>query len=150
MIKGRFNEQGQAVLDGLLTFRPIARLDSEERQINVEFVIDTGADRSVVLRDDYYPYLYSDFADYQEYDAGGFGGEFLVREVPIRSLEFRLMDGGFMKMPTQRIEIGKDQPEFDGLALPSVLGRSMTNRFKLTIDPSANLVLLEPPRGSGP
>lgn len=150
MIIGRFNEQEQAVIDGLLSFHPIKRLESVEYETSVELIIDTGADVTLILPDHYRPYLYSDFQDYAERDAGGFGGSFLMRRVPVLKLQVRLEQGGFGSIPLTEVDLAQSHPRYEGFALPSVIGMDVIRQYRLVIDRSRNHVALELPGGSGP
>lgn len=145
MFKGRFNEYGQAVIDGLVSFR--VRVSGEQPEIPVQLVIDTGSDVTMIVPSGLGPYGYSMFRQ-SERSAGGYGGSLLVKKVPIVSLQFRLAAKGFGQVSLSEIEVARPAEELEGL--PSVLGRDVLDQYRLVIDKSANLVLLERPTGPTP
>lgn len=145
MIRGRFNEHGQATVSGLVTFR--LRFEGRGIEIPVEFVIDTGSDVTTLVRSDYEPFAFSDFGQ-QEVDADGYGGSMIVKRVPLESLQFRLQRGGFGSVHLESVDVIKPDDEAEGL--PSVVGRDLIDQYRLVIDKSANLVLLQNPTGPTP
>ncbi len=145
MIRGFFNERGQAVIDGLLSFR--LDVKGERPEIPVRFVLDTGSDVTMLVPSDFEPYRYSDFHQGERL-ASGYGGGIYVKTVPIQSLRFRLARGGFGQVRMTQLEVARPVKEIEGL--PSVIGRDLIDQFRLIIDRSANLVLLERPTGHAP
>ncbi|MEX0786036.1 MAG: hypothetical protein WD939_05315 [Dehalococcoidia bacterium] len=79
MIVGRFDEHGRPSVDGLVAFPPVKRLNNELHVIPITFVIDTGADVTLILPEHYEPYTYGDFKNFETTYPGGYGGTIEVR-----------------------------------------------------------------------
>jgi hypothetical protein len=140
VISGRFDEHGRPSLDGLISFPPIQRLQNQPLQIPITFVIDTGADRTLILPAHYEPYAYTDFRHYELDYPGGFGGSIEVRRVLPTLLHFRQDDGQFVRV-TAEVEVARPNAGLRGY--PSVLGRDVVDLYRLVVDKPAGHVYLE-------
>lgn len=145
MFKGRVNDHGQATISGLLSFSQLR--GGQRPEIAIEFVIDTGSDVTTLVDTDYEPYNYSDFPEPQE-PASGYGGGLTVKKVPLHSLLFRLQSGGIGTVYLPTVDIIK--PNADVAGLPSVIGRDFIDQYRLIIDKSVNLVVLQASAGPTP
>lgn len=145
MIRGRFNGYGQAEVDASLLLPGVPRLGGEKHRFFIPLIIDTGADRTILVPD-YEPYEYADFSSYPTDYPGGYGGLIAVRCVPVQ-IELENQDGRFDRL-NRTIEIAS--PESVSPGLPSAMGRDVLDLYRLTIDKSVNLVSLERPLGPTP
>jgi hypothetical protein len=141
VIRGEFNDR-RPYVSGFLSFGFSAR------QIQVEFVIDTGSDISLLGSDAYEDagLSYDDFAGYPPATSAGFGGQIAARRAPARLFLFDSDERNVVAI-TLEIEVLKPvagAPLAGALVLPSIIGRDVTDLFRLTIDRSVNLVTLEP------
>ena len=144
MIRGFYNADGQAVINGLLSFR-MGR-SGRPMSLAISFVVDTGADDTLLFPANYEPFVYSDFAKFPTDWPGGIGGNLEVRLVPAY-LRLRHHTGAYERL-SLTVEVAK--PAKKPQALPSLLGRDVLNRYSLTADPSVNLVTLSSPLGPTP
>lgn len=143
MISGRFI-MSRPTISGLLLFPRISRLDKEPL-VAVSFVVDTGADATLVLPADYEAVgmLYRDFRSYPLSYPSGYGGSMEARNVPT-ALFLRHDDGRYDRISLEA-EIAKPDPRNEDL--PSVLGRDALDLFRLVIDRSVSLVCLNAAKG---
>ena len=140
MIVGRFDERGRPSIDGLVSFPPAQRLGTKIQLIPVTFVIDTGADRTLILPAHYEPYVYSDFRAFETDYPGGYGGPIEVRRVLPTFLHFRHQDGAFVRI-TAEIEVARPASTLEGY--PSVLGRDVLDFYRLVIHKPTGEVYLD-------
>jgi hypothetical protein len=141
MIRGGFNA-GRPHLQGVLLFPDAAR---PTRTITTWFLVDTGADRSLVAPADYEKlgYGYADFRRFPEADSVGYGGHITAKTVPAKLL-LRDESGAYVQLA---LEVEVVQPGRENELLPSILGRDVTDLFRLVVDRSVNLVALVDPEG---
>lgn len=141
MIHGTFDEGGRPSIDCFVAFPPVKRPEATGHLLNATFVIDTGADTSVMLPEHLRPYSYSDFVDDYPLDyPDGFGGSMTVRRVPVR-FYFPEDDGDSFIYLDQEVEVAR--PSRNLLGLPSVVGRDVLDNFRITIDKNRYEVTLE-------
>ena len=109
--------------------------------MTVEFLIDTGADRSIIGNSDasrMVRYFGVDLADLQDGSpGGGIGGI-----VATKTAEATLKIGGFSK--DLRLDILAPSPDAH-FAIPSLLGRDVLSHFALFIEERTDKVLLLEP-----
>src|SRR4030042_2620322 len=94
MISGAFTADGEPRLRGILS------LPSLDNPIRVSFVIDTGAEKTIIVPSDYLRYgvKYADFAAYPKAFLIGFGeGQMEARKVQA-TLALRKDDGEFERL----------------------------------------------------
>lgn len=148
MIPGRFDERGRPCLDGLVAFPPSSRLGNEILLIPITFVIDTGADVTLILPTHYSPFVYSDFREYEVANPGGYGGPIEARLVTPTLLHFRHETGQFVRV-TAAVEVARPSQTLEGY--PSVLGRDVLDFYRLVVDKPGGQVHLDVgPSGSLP
>jgi hypothetical protein len=140
MIMGRFDEHGRPSIDGLVSFPPVQRLRGKVQLIPITFVIDTGADRTLILPAHYEPYHYADFRGFALDYPGGYGGTIEVRKVLPTFLHFRHHDGAFVRI-TAEIEVARPSRALEGY--PSVLGRHVLDFYRLVVNKPAAEVYLD-------
>ena len=112
----------------------------------IAFILDTGADTSVLMPDDYQrvPQLeYRDFLPYPLSLSFGFGGSFSARLVTA-TLVFRATDDARVPIDVA-MDAVRQSPSSHGV--PSVIGRDVTDLFHLTIDRSIGLISLTEAEG---
>jgi hypothetical protein len=143
MIRGRFIAR-RPTIDGLVSF------GFTDALLDVRFLVDTGADVTLLDSVAYHRagLVYDDFRQFPDATSSGFGGRIEARRVPAR---LRLLDADASSIITIVIELEvlnaarASSTSLDPVpALPSVLGRDVTDLFRLTIDRSMNHVTLEP------
>jgi hypothetical protein len=136
-VRGIFSE-GRPQISGLLVLPGLSGLEP----VPVNFLVDSGADRSVVTVNEYKDYFsYPSTLRYPPRMSLGFGGGLVTRLVPAR-LALRTEDGSYIFQPLI-IEI--PNPKRWDKTLPSVMGRDILNCFSLHIDRTAGVVLLDEP-----
>lgn len=135
MIRGGFNSR-RPLISGLLLFSEVGT-----SPVSCRFLVDTGADRTLVVPSDYEHdgYSYQDFRDYPLADSRGVGGVLEGRIVPARML-LRKDDGSLQQI---RLDVEVARPTPDVERIPSLLGRDVTDLFRLVVDRTVNLVALE-------
>jgi hypothetical protein len=108
-------------------------------------LVDTGADRSLISPADYEKlgYTYGDFRAYADVEPRGYGGVIRAKAVPAKLL--LRDDGGLFLQLAIDVDVVRPDPAVEGL--PSILGRDVTDLFRLIIDRSVNLVALDDPEG---
>jgi hypothetical protein len=140
MIKGGFNDR-RPHISGLLLFPAV-----KAGVVSCRFLLDTGADRTLVVPVDYESdgFRYQDFRRFPPADSMGFGGELEGRLVEAKLL-LRHADGAYQQIAVE-VEIAKPAPAIE--RLPSILGRDVADLFRLVVDRSVNLVCLDVPGAS--
>lgn len=135
MIRGAFNRR-RPHISGLVLFHEL-----QDRQVSARFLVDTGADRSLLAASDYElgGLAYRDFAGYPPANSTGYGGGIVGKIVAVKLL-LRHADGRYQQIGLE-IEVVRRSARNEGL--PSILGRDVTDLFRLTIDRSVNLVELD-------
>jgi hypothetical protein len=84
MIRGIFHA-GRPHVSGLLVFPGLCGLDDAP----VNFVVDSGADRSLIAPSEYADYFsYADATRYPLSDSSGFGGGIVAHLVPARTSQY--------------------------------------------------------------
>ncbi len=137
MIQG-FYLAGRPQISGLLMFPSLSGLTN----LPVSFVVDSGADRSLLTPNDYEDYFeYVSTARYPVSDSSGFGSQIQAHLVPAR-LTFRHTDGQHTSH-SLIIEVLRPQVPAPYTPLPSVLGRDILDQFRFVCDRTAGLVQLE-------
>jgi hypothetical protein len=139
MIGGRY-VLGRPLVSGLLQFATVPKF--EQALVSVRFLIDSGADATLVQPVDYEPEgpTYAALRKFPLAEATrGFGGVIEARRVPV-ALYLRHEDGHYDRIELEA-EIAKPAPESEGL--PSVLGRDVIDLYKLTMDRSHGFIGLE-------
>ncbi len=109
--------------------------------VAARFLVDTGADRSLIVPGDYesHRYVFDDFRSAQDVDLRGFGGSLHAKLVLAKLI---LVDeSGKHTQLGLEIEVAGPAPEIRGL--PSVMGRDVIDNFRLIIDRSVSLVALD-------
>lgn len=141
MIRGGFNA-GRPHLKGALVFPEIKR---RAGMVTTWFLVDTGADRSLVAPADYEKvgYQFSDFRGFPDADSLGYGGRIAAKIVPAKLL-LEDDDGTYVQLALE-IEIVRPATEID--LLQSIMGRDVTDLFRLVVDRSVSLVALDDPKG---
>ena len=137
MISGAFTADGEPRLRGVLS------LPSLDDPIIVSFVIDTGAEKTLIVPSDYLRYgvRYADYATCPKAFIIGFGeGQMEARKVQA-TLAFRKDDGEFERLALE-VEIASGQGP------RSVLGWDVLCLYRLVADYSARYLCLEPKQGS--
>lgn len=121
--------------------RPAVFFPSLDLAFNlVPFLIDTGADTTLLLPDRAQALAgldYRRFTAFPVVDVAGFGGGFTVHKVPATLIFSTDSDPHQLTIP---IEIAR--PSAQTYGLPSVLGRDVIDLFRLTVDRSADLIAL--------
>ncbi len=136
MIKGGFHDR-RPYISGLLLFPAV-----KPGPVGCRFLVDTGADRTLIVPSTYEPdFWYQDFRSFPPADSMGFGGDLEGRIVPTKLL-LRHDDGRLQQIGLD-VEIARRVPAIEHL--PSILGRDVTDLFRLVVDRSVNLVCLETP-----
>ena len=122
----------------------VSRLSTRRLRLAVQFVVDTGATNSIVLPVTYEArgFRYSDFREYPQNWARGYGGEFEVRVVPV-TLHLKRSDNGDWHKFDLDMELAKPDIELDGL--PSVIGQDVLDRFELTVNKAQGIVSFTDP-----
>ncbi len=140
MVKGGFNDR-RPHISGLLFFPTV-----KAGYVSCRFLVDTGADRTLVVPADYETdgFRYSDFRTFQASDSTGYGGELAGRLVGAKIL-LRHDNGTYQQIA---IEVEVARPVRAIERLPSILGRDVTDLFRLVVDRSVNLVCLDTPAAS--
>jgi hypothetical protein len=111
----------------------------------VDFLVDTGADRSVLAPSEYQDYFrYQDASRYPLSFPSGFGGSMRTHVVPAR-LALRTDAGAYLFEPLM-IEVPDPRGYVKGL--PSVMGRDVLSRVRLELDRSSGTVALREPEVS--
>ncbi len=137
LVRGIFND-GRPHISGLLAFPSLCGLE----YISVNFLVDSGADRSVITVNEYKDYFsYHDLLNYPLRVSTGFGGGIITRLVPAH-LALRTEAGSYLFQPLM-IEVPNPK-KFDK-TLPSVMGRDILNCFSLRIDRTDGAVILDEP-----
>ena len=143
MIRGRY-VQGRPLLSGLLQFATIPKF--EQTLVSVRFLIDTGADATLIQPVDYEPEgpPYAAFRRLPLAEATrGFAGLIEAKIVPV-ALYLRHEDGHYDRIELEA-EIARSSLDLEGL--PSVLGRDVLDLYRLTMDRSHALIDLERAEG---
>lgn len=137
MIRGGFNRT-RPHISGLLLFPGL-----KPTPVTCRFLVDTGADRTLVTPSDYESdgFRYQDFRTFPAADSRGVGGLLEGRLVQARLL-LRNDDGTLQQIGVE-VEVARPTPQIE--ALPSLLGRDVTDLFRLTVDRTVNLVALDDP-----
>lgn len=131
MIRGRFAADGRPVIDGVVQFPVVQRLGDELRLQALSFIVDTGADVTLIAADDLEHFEFSDFtSDADKYpltEATGIGGTLTFRRIPV-AFYFEHADGRPVLFETT-VDLGRP-----GADVFTLLGRDVLNRFRLTVD----------------
>lgn len=143
MIRGRY-VLGRPQVGGLLQFLTVTKYS--RRLIPVRFVVDSGADATLVLPTDYEPEgpPYSALRKFPLAESRGYGGSIEARSVPV-ALYLRHENGRYDRIGL-KAEFAKPDEAADGL--PSVLGRDVIDLYRLTLDRSVGLVVLDAAHGN--
>lgn len=142
MIRGEFNGN-RPLMSGLLLF------SFSSTYVKAKFLVDSGADVSLVSADDYLRagFRYDDFRTYPAATSSGFGGAIQARRVPAKLFLFD-HDAETVRQLALEIEVVRPPLPTDG-RLPSIIGRDVTDLFRLVIDRSIDLVALDECMGGG-
>jgi len=138
MIYGRFF-RSRPTIRGLLLFSPLGA------PIPVDFVVDTGADVTLIAPTDYATHRVR-YSEIQGIDiqSAGYGGR-IEAKLAQAALYLRDEAGRYIRILLEA-EFSRPDPANEGL--PSVLGRDVLDLFRLTVDRSVNLVCLDAASGS--
>jgi predicted aspartyl protease len=144
MCCGYYDGNDRPFIDGVVFLPDNSRLKTKPL-LPISFLIDTGADRTLIVPSDYEQrnVKYSDFKNFELSYPGGFGGRFEARLVKCTLI---LIVDGVEKQATVRAEIACPGPAFEEPPPPpSVLGRDVLDLFRLTIHRSTAHVHLDLP-----
>jgi len=135
MLKGRFgNTTGRPYLEGLVT------LKEQNLSGGVSFLVDTGADRTVLMSDDW-EIMKVNFGQLTErIEFGGIGGPVSFSEAP---LFLAFYDVG-RKLYVYSLVIGVAPPESIYRGTPSILGRDILDRWEMLYSPTRKILSFEP------
>ncbi len=143
MIRGRY-VLGRPQISGLLQFATIPKF--AKSLVSVRFLMDTGADATLVQPVDYEP----SGLRYRVFDGfplakstRGFGGKIGARSVPA-ALYLRHEDGHYDRI-SLTVDVARPTEKSEGL--PSVLGRDVLDLYELIMDRSRGVITLEPAQG---
>ena len=129
---------GRPQVSGLLVFPTLSGLI----EIPITFVVDTGADRSLIAPNEYEDYFsYQDSVKYPLSDSSGFGASIFAHLVPCR-LSLRHTGGAYSFHPLI-VELLKPQQPRPMAPLPSVLGRDILDQFRFLCDRTTGTVALD-------
>ena len=124
-----------------LFLSPSHALGNEMMRLPVRFVIDTGADRTLIMPVDYRPYVYRDFRSFPLEFPGGFGGAFEARSVLPVLLHFEHQNGKYVQV-TVEAELARPSDEIEKFGV-SVLGRDVIDYYRLVVDKPNNEVSID-------
>lgn len=118
----------------------LASVGTNRELLSAHFLIDSGADNTFVPAKAYQAsgFAYENFSEFPAAYPVGIGGAVEVRAVPARLL--LINDGGQLVQVDAQVEIAKPHPDLD--LLPPLLGRDVTDHFRIVIDRQANIVAL--------
>jgi hypothetical protein len=139
MYRGEFTSDGPHIR-GVLRFP----LGATQPLVHVDFLIDTGAEQTLIMPDDYMAAGIR-FRDFQRFPTGapvGVGGPITVRIVP-SLIWLREEEAGDLKPHLVVIQVA--EPNHITVPLPSLLGRDFTDQFRLIIDPTNDVLVLDDP-----
>ena len=126
----------------------------DKTYVRTNFLVDTGADISLISSAAYERagFKYDQFLKYPPSGSSGYGGKIQARRVPARLYLFD-QDEDIVVPVSLELEVIKPMAPKPGEAqlppLPSVLGRDVSDLFRLTIDRSVDAVTLDHCAGKG-
>ena len=133
-LRGRFGQAGRPYIDAYVHFPRFAKGGP------VSFLVDTGADASLLSHGDARRILAGDVDELVAADAPIRGiGEL---EGFAESVQLAFVDVGSLKIYERTVAIPQD-PE---LAIPSLLGRDVLDHWRMVYDPGLGRLSLEPRR----
>lgn len=137
MIRGEF-------LDGRPHIRGLFQFDAITDTVRCNPLVDTGSDVTMVMPTDYERagLAWSEFSGAPSAAATGVGGFAEIKIVGAILFLFDPDDGRLIRFHTP-LNVAPPTPEF--YRLPSLLGRDITDHFRLVIDPTNDLVALDDP-----
>ncbi len=140
MIAGRFTRhpRGLADLPAVSVRVSLPRISAFG---SADFVIDTGADASVIHEGDAFRILPIGYQPEWEASLRGISTTEVRYAVEPAVLTFVAESGQEVSVPVERLIVAHVGPAQD--PLPSLLGRDVLQRFRLVIDPAASLVTLD-------